>query len=199
MHFAGGGKAGKAAIGAGYDILAPDCLRKAADALGDQLGMLDDIRGMRDDAGDDRFAFGQFHLGPHFPFMLVARVGGLERVGACIDPQHDIDQMLQLHVVHARSDIDAVAGVIPDAVRRQPAQRMVQHLDASCRPFPARLDARLGMHDVVGGEERVVDLQHEPRLDDRAVFLAQRIGQRIKVFFLALVVLVAVPIGEIRG
>src|SRR5437763_16728664 len=44
MHFAGRGKACKAAIGAGYDILAPDCLRKPADALGDQLGMLDDIR-----------------------------------------------------------------------------------------------------------------------------------------------------------
>src|ERR1043166_6177502 len=36
MHLAGRGEAGKATIGAGDNVLAPDCLRKTADALGDQ-------------------------------------------------------------------------------------------------------------------------------------------------------------------
>ncbi len=53
------------------------------------------------------------------------------------------------------------------------------------------------MHDVVRRQERVIDLQHEPGIDDRAVFLAQRVGQRVQVLFLALVVFVAVPVREI--
>ena len=52
MHFAGGREAGEAAIGAGDDVLAPDDLGKPPDALGDRLGMLDEVRAVRDDAGD---------------------------------------------------------------------------------------------------------------------------------------------------
>src|SRR6266404_5417811 len=44
VHLAGRGEAGEAAIHAGDDILAPDRLREAADALSDHLRMLDDIR-----------------------------------------------------------------------------------------------------------------------------------------------------------
>src|SRR5580692_12565400 len=46
VDLAGRGEAGEAAIGAGGDVLAPDRLREAADPLGDQFGMLDDVRGM---------------------------------------------------------------------------------------------------------------------------------------------------------
>src|SRR3981189_2742996 len=44
MHFASRSEAGETAIGAGDDIVAPDRLREAADALGDQFRVLDDIR-----------------------------------------------------------------------------------------------------------------------------------------------------------
>ena len=42
--------------------------------------------------------------------MLMARVGGLERIRAGIDPQHHVDQVLQLHIVDPRPDIDALYG-----------------------------------------------------------------------------------------
>src|ERR1700686_4101270 len=116
MHFAGRGEAGHDAIGAAADVFAPDRLGEAADALGDQFRVLDDVRGMGDDPGDDRLALGQPHLGPDLPLVLVARVGGLEGIGAGVDPQHDVNEVPQLHVVHARPDIDAVAGVVADAV-----------------------------------------------------------------------------------
>src|SRR5438105_3766134 len=76
---------------------------------------------------------------------------------------------------------------------------MVQHLDAAHGPLAAILDTRLGMHDVIGGEQRIVDLQHQTGVDDRAVFLAQRLGQRVEVFLLGFVVLVAVPIARLEG
>src|SRR5438067_5053441 len=44
MHLTGRCEAGEAAIGAGDDIVAPDRLREAADALSDHLRVLDDIR-----------------------------------------------------------------------------------------------------------------------------------------------------------
>ena len=46
---------------------------------------------------------GSLTLFPDPPFVLVARVGRLERIRAGVDPQHDVDDVLQLHVVHARA------------------------------------------------------------------------------------------------
>jgi hypothetical protein len=68
----------QAAIGAGDHVLAPDDAGKPSDALGDRLGMLDEIGGMGDDTGDQRLAFRQLNPLPDAPFMLVARIGGLK-------------------------------------------------------------------------------------------------------------------------
>src|SRR5271168_3814352 len=78
VNLARGGKAGKAAIGAGDHILAPDDSGKAADPLGNGLRMLDEIGGMGDDARDQQLAFRQFDILPDAPFVLMPRVGGLE-------------------------------------------------------------------------------------------------------------------------
>ena len=71
--------AAEAAIGAGDDVLAPHQLGEAQDAVGDELGMLDHVGGVADDAGDQDLAGRQLHLAPHFPFVLVAHVAGLDR------------------------------------------------------------------------------------------------------------------------
>src|SRR5580700_8997076 len=51
------GLRGEAAIGASDDVLAADQAGEADDALGDQFGMLDNVAGVRDDAGNQDFAF----------------------------------------------------------------------------------------------------------------------------------------------
>ena len=51
-------------------------------------------------------------------------------LGASIDLQHDVDDVLQGHVVDAGTDIDAVAGVKAHFVRRDIPQGVVQHLHA---------------------------------------------------------------------
>jgi hypothetical protein len=70
----------KTAIGAAHDVLAADDFGQPHDALGDQLGMLDDIGGVADHAGDQNFAGRKFHGFPNAPFVGVARIGSFEGI-----------------------------------------------------------------------------------------------------------------------
>src|SRR5207253_3242724 len=69
------GKGAKAAIAAGDHPLAPDDVGELADALGDELGMLDIIgRGIEHSRYQD-LVVGQPGLPPYRPFMRMPRVG----------------------------------------------------------------------------------------------------------------------------
>ena len=152
---------------------------------------------MGDDAGDEHLAFRQFGGFPDPPFMLVARIAGFERIGAGAHAEHDVDDVLQFHVVDARAHVDAVAGVVAHALGRNAAQRVVQELDAGGRPFAALGEIDLRVHRPVARQLRIVDLQDEAGVDDRPVFLVQRVGQRHPELPVGLVIFVGVPIGEV--
>src|ERR1700687_5674377 len=81
----------EAAIGAGHDSLAPDDFGEAKEALGDELGVLDDVGRVRNQAGYEDLVFGKLYVLPHLPLVLVARIGGLEAIGADVYPQHEVD------------------------------------------------------------------------------------------------------------
>ena len=76
--------AAEPAIGRGDDALAADEFGEADDALGDQLRMLDHVGGVADDARQDELAVGQLDVLPHLPFVLVADIAGLERIGLAL-------------------------------------------------------------------------------------------------------------------
>jgi hypothetical protein len=95
-------KAGKAAIGAGNHIFVPDNSGKAADPMGDCLRILDQVRHIGDDPRDQQLAFRQFDRFPDTPFMLVPWIAGFERLGAGPYAEHDVDNVLQFHIVDAR-------------------------------------------------------------------------------------------------
>src|SRR5207248_2205633 len=84
---------------------------KPADALGDQLGMLDQNRRMADHAGDEALVPRKLRALPHLPFVLMARIGRFEGVGAGANAQDDIHHMLELEIVDTRPHVDAVAGM----------------------------------------------------------------------------------------
>src|SRR5881409_3809208 len=44
----------------------------------------------------------------HVVLVLVTRIGRLEGVRPGVDLEHDVDDVLQFHVVDARADVDAV-------------------------------------------------------------------------------------------
>src|SRR5205823_11504253 len=63
--------AAEAAVAAGDDVFLADALGEALDPLRDNLGMLDDVGRMRDDAGDEDLSGWKFHVTPNRIFMLM--------------------------------------------------------------------------------------------------------------------------------
>ena len=82
--------------------------------------------------------------------------------------------MLKPKLVHARRDVDAVAGVVTDLFRRNAAKSVVGGLNPRCNEAAAILDAGVGGAAVVGGEPWVVDLQCETGIDDGAILHVER-------------------------
>ena len=76
---------GEAAVRAGQHVLGADQARRALEALGDQLRVLDDVGGVADHARREQLAVGQLDVLPDAPLVLVARVGVLVEVGAGVD------------------------------------------------------------------------------------------------------------------
>ena len=91
------------AIGAGQHVLAADQLGVAHQALGDQIGMLDEVGAVADDARDQGGAFRQFHLLEDPPLVLMARVRGLDRIAPGAHPEDQIDDVPERDVVVVRA------------------------------------------------------------------------------------------------
>src|SRR5262249_60471469 len=84
------GEGAEAAIDSGDDVLGPHA-RVLHDAVGHQLGVLDEVRGGIDHARDDDFAVGQLHVLPNFPFVAVALAPGND--SACGRPLSTMSTM----------------------------------------------------------------------------------------------------------
>ena len=75
IHLQAPGEGAEAAIDTGDDVFAADDLGILDDAVGDKLGMFDEIGCRIDDAGNNHLAVGKFDVAPDLPFMPVARIG----------------------------------------------------------------------------------------------------------------------------
>ena len=53
-----------------------------------------EIAGGVDDSGNQYLAVWQFHVLPNFPFVGMARIGCLNGVGASVDLQHQVNNIL---------------------------------------------------------------------------------------------------------
>src|SRR5437867_467947 len=79
--------------------------------LGNEIRVLDNVAGVTDHAWDEHLAFRELDVLPHMPFVRVARVCCLKRIGPGVDAQDEIDDILQGCVIDAGAFIDAVARV----------------------------------------------------------------------------------------
>ena len=181
----------ESAICAGHHAVTADDVGIAQQPLGHELGMLDDVGRMCDEPRHQHLACGQRHVLPHLPFVLVARIGRLETISADIDPQHEIDDVLDRHVEHVRSVPAAPADVVARAILRQPPKRVVERIDAQARPVAVIRERHRWHHlFVLIRDERVVDLQVEAGIDDGAIFGPERFGEAEQERLLIAVVLV---------
>ena len=112
----------KAAIVTEDHVLTAGDTGPALDAVGNCLGVLDHHIRMRDGAGDQQLSVGQFDALQHPPLVLVPRVGGLERIGPGRDRKDQVEDVFELQIADARSEVDPIACMKADTIFRQPAR-----------------------------------------------------------------------------
>src|SRR3974377_934663 len=86
---------GEAAIGSGHDILAAHELGEANDALGDQLGMFDNIAGVGNHARTQHLARSNLYALEQVVLVLVTRIRRLEAEGSGVDLKDVLDDVGQ--------------------------------------------------------------------------------------------------------
>src|SRR6476619_3660831 len=96
--------------------------------------MLDDVGGVADDSRNKLFTGRQFCALPHRPFVLVARIGLLDAVGADLHLEQQVDDVLQGYVEGMRPIPASPAYVIARTTLRDAAESMVERVNAKLRP-----------------------------------------------------------------
>src|SRR5262245_11856020 len=131
-------------------------------------------------------------------FVFVARIRRFERIGAGVDLQQDVDDVLQGHFVDAWTDIDAVAGMEANLLGGDAADRVIDGFDALCRPLPALFDAEFRVHHIIADQARIIDLENESSIDDRLVFFVSRAGYGLLCLLVGTIVLVGKGRRDVR-
>src|SRR3712207_6565715 len=81
--------------------LAPHQFGVGHEPLGYELGVLHDVARVTDHPRDEHLAVGELDVLPYVPFVRVAWVSRLKRIGASVDFQYEVDDVLQGCVVDA--------------------------------------------------------------------------------------------------
>ena len=120
-----------------------------------------------------------------FPFVVVARIGGLDADRLHPRLERDVDDLGHRQIVGVRPFVIAPADVQPHAVGRQPFDRAVERGDIALGDFAAEFVVGQVAVLVVAARAEIgaVDLQHEAGFDDGAVFDFQHFGERVDVGF----------------
>ena len=120
--------------------------------------------------------------------VLVPRVGRFDRVGLCLHPQHQVDDVCQRHVPGVRDVLAAPADVVAHPVLLD-AEGGVQGLDGQLHSTGSRYRCR----QHVGVSRRhpgVVHLEEETGVDDGVVLLLERVCDGEEQNFSSVVVVV---------
>jgi hypothetical protein len=91
--------------------------------------------------------------------------------------------------------------VVPDLLLGNPAQCVVECLNAQLRPQPVVSERSAAGQDRVAlvHQHSVIDLQQQARVHNGLVFLAERVGQGEHELLIIFVVLIGQPVRARRG
>src|SRR6185503_14349466 len=101
------------------DVLASDEAREALDALRHELGVLDDRRRVRHDAGREDLSRGQLHALAERVLVLMASVRGFDKIALRLDGKHDVHDIGEPNASSERTMPATPADVIPDLLLRE--------------------------------------------------------------------------------
>ena len=142
------------------------------------------------DAGNEDLVVGNLDFFEVFPFVIVPRVGGLDRERLRVRLEGERQDFLKRQVEAVRAFVVAPADVQAHAVGGQPFGRGIERGDVAfgdvfqklvVAEMPVLVVAR---RTEVGG----VDLQHKARFHDRFVFMPHHVGERADISLLVRVV-----------
>src|SRR5215470_17946905 len=115
----------ESAVGPGDHVLAADQPRVTADALGHQLGVLDEVGGRIEHARDQHLVFGWLDALEHLPLVRVARVRSLERETVRTGGEDDVEEIGDRNVVVMRALVVAPAQMQARALGRDVGEGVV--------------------------------------------------------------------------
>ena len=183
---------GKPTITSSHDIIAPNQISVAANALRDEFGMLNIARLAFNHAGDQHLAFGQLHTFKDCIFMRVARVGSFELDGMRARCPDKVDDILKRHVMMMRPRIIAPTHVHPQPLWRDVGRGVIKCCDVKLHRFAKARKVKLAELCVAAhGEIGAIDLQDDARIRNRLIFVAQPFGDSEDIVFVLVVIFVA--------
>src|SRR5439155_5040555 len=161
------------------------------DAVGDQLGVFDNVCSVADHAWNQNLARGQLYVFPHFPFVFMAWIRGLDEIGAGTNFQNQIDDIPQRNVGRVRTGPTAPADVIAHTIFRNAFQRVIQQLNVAGEPAMIVIKRSRRDHTIKGnGSAGIVHLKQEAGFDDGLIFSPECVGECDNAFFVAFVVFI---------
>ena len=184
--------AAETAIGSGNHVLPPDDLREADDAVGNQPRMLEcTLVAWLTTPGMSSLPSGNF-VSRHTRHSCSWRTLPASTENAPARTFSMTSTMFSSgRSVRMRSMPAPPADVIADAIFRQSGKRVVQRLDAHFGEFLVFRDRRLRVRHVpIVRQAGIVELQHKAGIEDRLVFLLERVGEGVEIFLVGLVILV---------
>ena len=141
--------------------------------------MLDKIRGRVDDTRNKDLIVGNFDRLEIFPFVIVARISGLD--ADCLRPcfESDINNLYQRQIVGVRTFVIARTDVQPHAVSGKACGRGVEQRNIAFGNFAEELIVGEMSILVVSrrGEIGSVYLQQEARSHNGAIFGLHHVGE----------------------
>src|SRR5262245_48047757 len=131
-------------------------------------------------------AVGQLHVLPHLPFVAVAGVRAAKRQRLRPSFEHDVDDVLQRHVLVVGTLGRGPANVHAHALGRDLSDRVVERLDVGGDHLAEFFEAQMGEYHVAAERQvGTVELQHQAGVHDGAVFARHHVGERVEIGFLA--------------
>jgi len=179
----------ESAISAGHHVFSAYEIGETDQPFGNPFRMFNDVAGVGDNPGTKYLAVRQLYTLEQVVFMFVARIRGLEAERTSMNLEDILYDLGQVCFVDPRSLIDAVAGVKPDAFRRNPIERCIGRFDINfCTPS-LLVFIKVWLNKDVW-QERIVDLKQDARSDNCAIVLVELGSEGVEVLFLSFVVLI---------
>src|SRR5262249_56196440 len=104
-------------------------LCETRDPIRDETRMLDHVRRMTDHSGNGDLGLRQFYCLPHAPFVLMADMACLDRVGLRANGEHEVDDVGERDVSRVRPVPAAPTDVVTNAIFGQSTKRVIERIN----------------------------------------------------------------------